>query len=113
MPNLASRASPAVESGLMMEKTPDKPDAKDQQPGVAPLLLDVKAVAGVLSVGTRMIYSMMSSGELGPLPIRLGRRRLWRYEELAAWVHAGCPRRELWLKMAQDQGFGHQFGQRF
>ncbi|MDI9430644.1 MAG: helix-turn-helix domain-containing protein [Planctomycetota bacterium] len=96
----------------MMEKPPDQPETKGQA-GVTPLLLDVKAVAGVLSVGTRMIYSMMSSGELGPLPIRLGRRTLWRYDELAAWVHAGCPRRELWLKMAQDQGFGHQHGQRF
>jgi predicted DNA-binding transcriptional regulator AlpA len=96
----------------MMEKPPDQPETKDQG-GVAPLLLDAKAVAGLLSVGIRMIYSMRSSGELGPIPIRLGRRRLWRYDELAAWVRAGCPSRGAWVRMAQDQGFGHQFGRRF
>ena len=47
------------------------------------------------------------------MSIKLGTRRLWRYDELAAWVRAGCPSRGVWLKMAQDQGFGHQHGQRF
>ena len=47
------------------------------------------------------------------MSIKMGARRLWRYEERAAWVHAGCPQRELWFKMAQEQGSGHQHGQRF
>ena len=96
-----------------MEKTPEKPDARDQQPGVAPLLLDAKAVATILSVSRSTLYRMSNTGQLGPMPITLGRRKLWRHEEILAWVRAGCPRRELWLRMAQDQGFGHQHGQRF
>lgn len=40
-------------------------------------------------------------------------KKRYTAEEITAWVRAGCPRRELWLRMAQDQGFGHQFGQRF
>ncbi len=96
----------------MLENIPERSDTKSRT-GVAPLLLDAKSVAAVLSVSLRTIYGMKSTGEIGPIPIRLGRRTLWRYEEIAAWVRAGCPRRELWLKMAQDQGFGHQFGQQF
>ena len=96
----------------MLEKIPERSDTNDQV-GVAPLLLDAKAVATMLSVSLRTIYGMKSTGELGPIPIRFGRRTLWRYEEIAAWVRAACPRRERWLKMAQDQEFGHQFGQRF
>ncbi len=82
-------------------------------PRVAPLLLNIKAMGAALSLSPAGLYRMSSAGELGPMPIKFGRRRLWRYEELAAWVRAGCPRRELWVKMAQEQGFGHQFGRKF
>ncbi len=95
-----------------MEKGPTKRNQKGR-PRVTPLLLNIKAVAVALSLSPATLYRMSSAGELGPMPIRFGKRRLWRYEELAAWVRAGCPRREAWLKMAQEQGFGHQFGQRF
>lgn len=97
---------------MIMENTPDKPNTKGEA-GVAPLLLDAKAVATALSVSRTTIYQMSNTGELGPMPIALGRRKLWRSEELAAWVRAGCPPRGRWVKMAQEQGFGHQFGQRF
>lgn len=96
----------------MMEKPPDQPETKDQA-SVAPLLLDGKALAAMLSIGLSKLYQMDRSGQLGPMPLEFGRRTLWRTEEIVAWVRAGCPRRELWLTMAQDQGFGHQFGQRF
>jgi len=95
-----------------MEKPPDQPETKDQA-GIAPLLLDAKAVATMLSISRSMLYQISNTGELGPMSIKLGKRRLWRYDELAAWVRAGCPSRGVWLKMAQDQGFGHQHGQRF
>jgi hypothetical protein len=95
-----------------METTGDKSNKQDQ-PVVTPLLLNGKAVAAALSIGLSLLYQMDRSGQLGPMGLRLGRRRLWRLEELRAWVQAGCPRRELWVKMAQEQGFGHQLGQRF
>jgi predicted DNA-binding transcriptional regulator AlpA len=95
-----------------MENSPKKANAEERLP-ITPLLLSGNEIAAVLSVSTRSVYSMMSTSTLGPLPIRLGRRTLWRYEELAAWVRAGCPAREVWVKMAQEQGFGHRGGRRF
>ncbi len=66
-----------------MEYGPDKIDVKEQM-SIAPLLLNVKAVASVLSLSPSILYRMSSTGELGPMPPKFGKRRLWRYEELAA-----------------------------
>jgi len=110
--SLAAAALWPVESGLMLENIPERSDTKSQT-GVTPLLVDGKALAAMLSIGLSKLYQMDRSGHLGPMPMKFGRRTLWRTEEVAAWVRAGCPRRELWLKMAQDQGFGHQYGRRY
>ncbi len=63
------------------------------------LLLDSKDSASLLGIGERSFWSMHSSGELGPLPIRLGKRTLWSRFELEEWVKARCPRREEWVAM--------------
>jgi predicted DNA-binding transcriptional regulator AlpA len=63
------------------------------------LLLSAKGVGRLLGIGERFLWSMHSSGELGPLPIRLGKRTLWSRFELTAWVKARCPRREVWVTM--------------
>jgi len=62
-----------------------------------PLLVGAKQAAKLLGVSPRHLAGLHSSGRLGPLPIRLGRRTLWRTVELAAWVAAGCPQREKWI----------------
>ena len=67
----------------------------------SPLLVDFKTAAGLIGVGISTFYAMDRSGELGPQGIRLRRRRLWSREELAAWVRAGCPRREKWVAMSK------------
>lgn len=64
-----------------------------------PLLLSGADVCRLLSIGLSTLYCMDRSGELGPTGIRLRGRRLWPREELAAWVRAECPRRELWAEM--------------
>lgn len=61
------------------------------------LLLNAKDAAKLLGIGERFFWAMHSSGELGPLPIRLGKRTLWSRFELATWVKARCPRREEWV----------------
>lgn len=61
------------------------------------LLLSAENSAELLGIGRTLFYSMHSSGRLGPLPIRLGRRVLWERRELEAWVEAGCPKRDRWL----------------
>ena len=64
---------------------------------VKPLLLSAEDSANFLGIGRTLFYSMYSSGRLGPLPIRFGRRVLWDRRELEAWVEAGCPKRDRWL----------------
>ena len=61
----------------------------------APLLLDAKAAAGLCGVSRSHFLALHSAGKV-PLPVRLGRRTLWRAGELAAWTEAGCPARDRW-----------------
>lgn len=69
---------------------------------VTPLLLSASDAASLLSIGRSHFYAMHSSGRLGPLPRRLGRRTLWSAEELSEWVQAGCPSREQWIAMREE-----------
>ena len=70
-----------------------------------PLLLSAGEAAGLLGIGRTTLYAMNSNGTLGPMPIRLGGRVLWRRDELAAWVSADCPNRERWqLKKGENNG---------
>ena len=61
-----------------------------------PILLDAKQAAAMLGIGRAHLYALHSSGRL-PMPIHLGRRTLWRADELKDWVKAGCPNRQRWL----------------
>ena len=60
-----------------------------------PLLIGRGDVAHLLGVSSRLICTMDASGHM-PRPIRLGRRVLWRVEELRLWTQAGCPPRTRW-----------------
>lgn len=64
---------------------------------VTPLLVSAQDAAGLLGISQRAFYSLLSSGRIGPLPIHLGRRTLWRRNELESWIQAGCPARQQWL----------------
>jgi excisionase family DNA binding protein len=66
----------------------------DWQPG--PLLIDAAAVAKLLSIGRSTFFALISSGRIGPQPIRLGKRRLYRRNEIDDWVLRGCPPRRQW-----------------
>jgi predicted DNA-binding transcriptional regulator AlpA len=69
---------------------------------VQPLLVDADGVAVMLGVSRRTVYSMQSTGELGPMALAVGGRKLWRTAELTAWVADGCPHRELWEGRKND-----------
>lgn len=60
------------------------------RPTPAPLLVDAKAAARLCGVSRAHFWAMHSAGKV-PLPVRLGRRTLWRTAELADWTAAGCP----------------------
>lgn len=62
-----------------------------------PLLASVKEVGRLLGgISPRTVWTMNETGALGPRPLKLNKRSLWRVDELQAWVQADCPRRELW-----------------
>lgn len=66
------------------------------QVAIAPLLVGAETVGRMLGVSRRTVLNWHQDGTLGPLPIKLGRRILWRADELARWVATGCPDRKTW-----------------
>ncbi len=60
------------------------------------LLVDVKGVANLVGLSKNTVMLHNSSGRLGPISIKLGRRRLWRRKEIEQWIDAGCPARHRW-----------------
>jgi excisionase family DNA binding protein len=53
-------------------------------------LLDVSAVAQLLSCSTRHVYRLADSGQM-PRPRKLGALVRWDREELEKWLSEGCP----------------------
>ena len=63
------------------------------------LLLSALNAAKLLGIGSSHFWGLHSSGRLGPLPIKLGRRTLWIRRDLEKWTDAGCPSRKQWQDM--------------
>ena len=72
-------------------QTPFFPIGKD----TSALLVDAKEAARLCGIGLRTWHTLTSAGRT-PNPLRLGRRVLWRRDELLAWIDAGCPPRHNW-----------------
>ena len=66
----------------------------------APLLVDAREAAALCGIGRSLWLGLHSAGRV-PLPVRLGRRVLWRREELAGWIAAGCPGRDVWKTLKE------------
>lgn len=64
------------------------------------LLVDTREAAELFGVSERTVASWNKSGRM-PAPIRIGRAVRWGYDELRAWVAAGCPPRDKWRDEAQ------------
>jgi len=62
---------------------------------VPPLLVGAIEAARLCGVSERTWWTLHAGGRC-PLPVRLGRRTLWRADELPAWIAAGCPARDRW-----------------
>jgi predicted DNA-binding transcriptional regulator AlpA len=87
----------------MVKTTTDNNET--QQPTAEALLIGSDRAAAMLGVSRSFLYSMHSSGKLGPLPRRLSARcTRWNPQELAEWVNAGCPPREQWQAMKAAVG---------
>ena len=58
-------------------------------------LLDARASAALCGVSRSHWLGLHVRGGV-PLPVRLGRRVLWRRSELDDWMASGCPSRQTW-----------------
>ncbi len=66
------------------------------------LLVDCREAAARCGIG-RSLWLQLHAGGRVPLPVRLGRRVLWRTDELRAWTAAGCPPRARWEQMQEGR----------
>ena len=60
-----------------------------------PALMTAVDLARELQVSLRTVRRMDLEGHI-PQPVHVGRAVRWRRDELAAWLRAGCPRRDRW-----------------
>jgi len=60
-----------------------------------PLLLRTAGAAALCSTSARTWRLWGMIGRI-PRPVYIGRIPFWRYDELKAWVAAGCPDRATW-----------------
>lgn len=67
------------------------------------LLLSADDAAQLLGIGRSHFYAIHSSGRLGPLPVRLGRRTLWNRQELTEWCNSGCVSRREWIAVREGK----------
>jgi predicted DNA-binding transcriptional regulator AlpA len=77
------------------------PRRKRRRPRLAPLLVDYPTAARLLSISTASLYRRESAGQVGPKPLQLGGRRLFRVDELRRWVAADLPDRAAWIELEQ------------
>lgn len=59
------------------------------------LCVDAPDLAAMLGVSLRHLRAMNARGAI-PTALAIGRRRVWRIEEIRAWVAAGMPPRHRW-----------------
>jgi len=64
-----------------------------------PLLLSFSDAAAMLGISRALLYQLHSDGRLGPLPHKLGRRSLFRADEIQSWVAHNMPPRMQWEKI--------------
>ncbi len=62
---------------------------------VKPLLVGSELAGRLCGVSGRTWTRMAAASEV-PHPVRLGRLRRWRVDELKRWVSAGCPSQARW-----------------
>lgn len=67
------------------------------------ILAGTKKAAELLDISPRFFASMESAGEIGPMPIRLGSRKLYDVAELKQWAAARCPTRSVWQELKKNQ----------
>jgi excisionase family DNA binding protein len=62
-----------------------------------PALITPRELAHLLSVSVRTLWRLRSTGRL-PAEIRLGGSVRWHRADALAWIAAGCPDRQAWVR---------------
>lgn len=71
-----------------------------------PACISAFELARMLNCSVRHIERLDASCRM-PAPIRLGRAKRWRLDEIRAWLAAGCPDRRTWeTRRSADRGAG-------
>ncbi len=70
----------------------------DVKSNMEPLLVDAKQAAFMLGIGRSHFLALSSSGQIGPMAHKLGKRSLYSVKELGKWVDAGMPPRQRWIE---------------
>jgi excisionase family DNA binding protein len=65
-------------------------DSAEKSAGIVAAMLDVKAVAALLSVSPRTVYRLADSGRM-PSPAKLNALVRWSRASVENWLAAGCP----------------------
>lgn len=60
-------------------------------------LIDIQTFADLVRTSTRHIERLDATEQI-PAPVRLGRSKRWRLLEIKAWLEAGCPHRDEWVR---------------
>lgn len=63
---------------------------------IAPALLTIPQVCGLLNISRAEFYRLNSTGKFAPLQIGLCRKVLYLKTEVESWIQAGGPHRKLW-----------------
>jgi predicted DNA-binding transcriptional regulator AlpA len=82
---------------------PQKTDADENTHTLIPLLLNAEETSGILGISRSNFYALLSAGRIGPAPIHLGKRVLWKRSEIENWVQADCPVRQKWSILKQSR----------
>jgi hypothetical protein len=72
---------------------------RKSRPPVPPLLVSTEDAAAMVALSPASFYRRLSAGEVGPLPLACGGRRLFRVADLRRWVRLGLPGRDAWLAL--------------
>jgi excisionase family DNA binding protein len=68
-----------------------------------PLLISDVEAAALCSCSRSHWHALAAAGKIPP-SVKLGRKRLWRREEIQGWVAAGCPDGRTWEAMKVAAG---------
>jgi predicted DNA-binding transcriptional regulator AlpA len=83
--------------------------AQNFRSALEPLLVDAKQAAILCGISPASWHRLRSAGKIGPGPVRLGGRVLWRRAEIEAWVTGGCLDQQTWkVLQASQNGTGRK-----